>query len=81
MAIDRSGRKWIATGWSGVMVLDDRGTPFDQSDDVWTTYTIHEGLVDNRAQAIAVSPLGTVWVGTDGGLSEFNPSPRQAQGL
>jgi ligand-binding sensor domain-containing protein len=73
MVIDGSGRKWMATGWSGVTVLDDRGTPFDRSDDILTSYTIREGLVDNRAQAIAISPGGTVWVGTDGGLGQFKP--------
>ena len=71
IAIDSRGRKWIASGWSGVMVLDDRGTPHDQGDDVWATYTIAQGLVDDRAQAIAVSPEGTVWVGTDGGVSRL----------
>ncbi|MFQ5859202.1 MAG: hypothetical protein ACE5LU_26680, partial [Anaerolineae bacterium] len=71
IAIDRWGRKWIATGWSGVMVLDDGGTPHNQSNDVWTTYTRTEGLVEDRAQAIAVSSEGSVWVGTDGGLSRM----------
>ena len=71
LAIDPWGCKWIATGWSGVIVLDDGGTPHDQSDDVWTTYTRAEGLVEDRAQAIAVSSGGTVWVGTDGGLSRM----------
>jgi ligand-binding sensor domain-containing protein len=73
IAIDALGRKWIATGWSGVMMLNDGGTPHDRSDDVWTTYRRTEGLVDDRAQAIAVSSSGTVWVGTDGGLGQFKP--------
>lgn len=75
LAIDALGRKWIAAGWSGVEVLDDGGTPHDQGDDVWCTYTVSEGLVDNRTQAIALSPGGTVWVCTDGGLSVFEPLP------
>jgi ligand-binding sensor domain-containing protein len=50
-------------------VLDDGGTPHDQNNDAWSTYTIAEGLVDDRAQTIAVSPEGTVWVGTDDGIS------------
>jgi ligand-binding sensor domain-containing protein len=79
IAIDGRGRKWIATGWSGVEVLDDGGTPHDQSDDVWTTYTIAEGLVDNRAQAIAVSPEGIVWIGTDGGVSRFQEAAGEYQ--
>lgn len=72
LAMDGSGRKWIATGWSGVRVLDDGGTPHDQSDDAWTAFTRSEGLVENRAQAIAVSSTGIVWVGTDGGLGRMS---------
>lgn len=71
LAIDAAGRKWIATGWSGVMVLDDAGTPHEQGDDVWRTYTRAEGLVEDRAQCIAVSSGGIVWVGTDGGVSRM----------
>ncbi len=71
LAIDAAGRKWIATGWSGVRMLDDAGTPHDQGDDVWRMYTRAEGLVEDRAQCIAVSSGGTVWVGTDGGVSRM----------
>jgi ligand-binding sensor domain-containing protein len=74
LAIDPSGRKWIATGWTGVAMLDDRGTPHQVADDLLVEYTVLDGLVDNRAQAISVSSSGVVWVGTDGGLSRFEPA-------
>lgn len=72
LTIDEQGRKWVATGWSGIVVLDDGGTPFDASDDGVESYTTADGLVDNRAQAIAVAG-GIVWIGTDGGLSRLVP--------
>ncbi len=72
VAIDETGRKWVATGWSGVTMLDDGGTPFDASDDTLTDYTIDDGLIDNRTQAIAAAE-GIVWIATDGGLSRLVP--------
>ena len=45
IAIDAHGRKWLATGAGGVSVLDDHGTPFDKTDDTWTTYTSANGPV------------------------------------
>jgi len=72
IAIDELGRKWVATGWTGVTMLDDGETPFDASDDVLTNFTIAGGLIDNRTNTIAVGG-GYVWIGTDGGLSRFKP--------
>jgi ligand-binding sensor domain-containing protein len=72
IAIDEQGRKWIATGWSGITMLDDGGTPFLTSDDVVAKYAVAEGLMDDRTQAIAVGD-GVIWIGTDGGLSRLSP--------
>jgi ligand-binding sensor domain-containing protein len=72
IAIDDAGRKWVATGWSGITMLDDGGTPFDTSDDVVANYTLAEGLIDDRTQAIAVG-AGVIWIGTNGGLSRLTP--------
>ena len=75
LALDARGWKWIATGWSGVVALHDGGTPHNTADDVQSAYTVAQGLVDDRAQCIAVSPANVVWVGTDGGLSRFEGEP------
>ncbi len=72
IAIDELGRKWVATGWTGVTMLDDGGTPFDASDDTVVNYAVADGLVDDRTQAIAVGG-GVIWIGTDGGLSRLVP--------
>jgi hypothetical protein len=53
-------------------MLDDGGTPFDSSDDTIATYTVGDGLIDDRAQAVSVHGV-VVWIGTDGGLSRFSP--------
>jgi ligand-binding sensor domain-containing protein len=72
LAIDEQGRKWVATGWSGATMLDDGGTPFDASDDVLANYSVADGLIDDRTQAIATSG-NSIWIGTDGGLSHLMP--------
>jgi len=78
IAFDERGRKWIATGWTGVILLDDAGTPFDPADDVVTNFGVAEGLVDDRTQAITVGG-GYVWIGTDGGLSRLAPQELPGQ--
>jgi len=75
LAFHARGWKWIATGWSGVLALHDGGTPHNTADDVWVTYAVAQGLVDDRAQCVAVSPSNVVWVGADGGLSRFEGEP------
>ncbi len=72
LALDERGRMWVATGWSGVVLVDFGGTPFDPSDDVLIEYHTADGLIDDRAQAISVDG-GVVWIGTDGGLSRLVP--------
>ena len=75
LAFDARGWKWLATGWEGVAALHDGGTPHDRTNDVWVEYRVGQGLVDDRAQCIAVSPSNVVWVGTDGGLARFEGEP------
>ncbi|MEW5826305.1 MAG: two-component regulator propeller domain-containing protein [Candidatus Bipolaricaulota bacterium] len=72
LALDERGRMWVATGWSGVVLLDFGGTPFDTSDDVLVEYRVGDGLIDDRAQAIFIDG-GVVWIATDGGLSRLVP--------
>jgi ligand-binding sensor domain-containing protein len=51
-----------------VMLLSIRPGLADQ----WMHYTTIDGLADDRVNAIAVDPNGSVWFGTDNGLSRFN---------
>lgn len=69
IAIDAHGRKWLATGAGGVSVLDDHGTPFDKTDDTWTTYTNADGLANEVVRAVGVDANGREWFGTVNGAS------------
>jgi ligand-binding sensor domain-containing protein len=63
LALDPSGRLWVATTSEGVSVFDGQG---------WTTYTTAQGLADNFVHAVAVDKNGRVWVGTNTGVSVFD---------
>jgi diguanylate cyclase (GGDEF)-like protein len=65
---DASGRMWVGT---------ERGVDtWDGSH--WSHYDMSDGLAwnDCNLNAFAEEPNGTVWIGTSGGLSRFNPLPR-----
>jgi ligand-binding sensor domain-containing protein len=66
---DSGGRWWVGTYNGGVSVLDDRGTPFDKGDDMWTTFARADGLASEQVNAIAVGGSGYLWFGTGGGVS------------
>jgi ligand-binding sensor domain-containing protein len=64
IAVDGSGRKWLATD-GGLTVFDDRGT-LDPGDDVWRSYTASStngALPSDDVHAVTVAG-GVVWVGT-----------------
>lgn len=85
LAIDGAGRIWIGTDQKssggevgyGVSVLDPNGTPFDRSDDTWTTFTTSSGLAHNAVRAVAAGEGSAAWIGTKGGLShlDYGSSP------
>ena len=55
----------------GLWVLDTGGTPHDESDAVWLTWSVADGLVDSYVRSVAIDLSGAVWVGTDRGLSRM----------
>ncbi|MBN1479205.1 hypothetical protein EH223_16050 [candidate division KSB1 bacterium] len=76
LEIDATGRKWIGTGSSsggganGLSVLDDKGTPFDTSDDDLKGFLDEtEGLESNHVTSLAEDQNGTMWIGTTKGLN------------
>jgi len=71
IARDGGGRWWFGTYGGGVSVLDNRGTPFDKGDDVWTNFTSADGLADNDVGPIAVDDGGHLWFGTNSGVGEL----------
>lgn len=79
---DRDGQKWITSRTEGIAVLDDRGTPFDASDDL--AAPINSGneprLSSDRITDLLVAADGTVWVGTNNGLDSFRGTFSEATG-
>ncbi len=81
MLIDNQGGKWFAhrdgAGGSkgGVSYLvDDRGTPLEQGDDS-LVYFLGEsdGLLNNKVNSLAIDLDGSIWIGTDEGVSKYVP--------
>jgi diguanylate cyclase (GGDEF)-like protein len=68
MQSDTQGRMWVGTD-HGVEVWDGAR---------WSHYVTSDGLVWNKCNqnAFAAEPDGTVWIGTNSGLSRFKPRPR-----
>lgn len=80
--IDKSGQKWLRftdgqTGNPGILVYNDKGTPFDKSDDPFPGGKILSSaagggnLPDNKVHCMALDRNGQIWVGTDKGLTVF----------
>jgi PKD repeat protein len=63
IAIDNSGRKWLATD-QGLQVLDDGGTPFNPADDTWQVFAEEDGLSGNGVRGLTIDSAGRKWIGT-----------------
>ena len=77
--IDSAGIKWIATSSGGLNALDDDGTPFDKTGDVWQSFTMADGLTYPRVRDILIDDAGYIWcwVGSTAGVDvlEHNGTP------
>lgn len=73
IAVAPDGTLWSAGagGWRGNTYVSYNGVSrFDG--ETWTTYTAADGLLRNEVRAIAVSPDGALWFGTQAGVSRFD---------
>jgi len=70
LEFDASGRLWVGTE-QGVDTWDGSR---------WTHYDTRDGLAwnDCNLNAFAQEADGTIWIGTSGGLSRFQPRPQRA---
>ena len=70
---DGDGLKWITSRTEGIAVLDDGGTPFDDSDDRTARLNTasEPRLSSDRITDLMLAADGTVWVGTNNGLDSF----------
>ena len=67
---------WLAVGTEavGVYVCDLGADPFDHSDDSCMQFTTDSGrLVSNAVRTVKFSPGGILWVGTNFGVSRYDP--------
>ncbi len=77
-AIDNRGRKWfghlVGAGSSGgISLLDDKGTPLNQDDDEWEHFLGEsDGLSNNTVNCFAIDLDGSIWIGTDEGVSKYD---------
>ena len=62
---DTLGELWVGTGGNGIM-------HYDETQNVWTQYSIKDGLPDGVVLSILRSRDGTVWASTDKGFSRFD---------
>ncbi len=73
---DSSGTLWIGTGGEGVLRVSSAGVD---------RYTIKQGLINDFVRAFCESRDGSIWIGTDSGLSRWHGGSFQnfhtAQGL
>jgi ligand-binding sensor domain-containing protein len=76
-ATDARGNMWLATGDSGVSVLQSNAR---DSVHVLKNYTTANGLASNAVSAIAYDRAGTIWIGTeDHGVSRITVPPDSTQ--
>lgn len=73
LVIDDYGQKWfISPANGGVIVYDDNGTIDNTFDDRYRILKMgegHGGLLSNAATSIAKDKDGSIWIGTDEGIS------------
>ena len=62
LAVDRQGVVWAGTWGAGLSRYDGKA---------WKTWTTAEGLPGNHVSMLHVDPSGTLWVGTNNGLSQM----------
>jgi ligand-binding sensor domain-containing protein len=80
IVIDENGTKWLIAGEAegpqrGLIGMNDRGTPTDETDDNWVNLPAENGLLSNTQLAIVVDRLGEIWLGLPVGLQVLvNPS-------
>ncbi len=80
MLIDNQGGKWFAhlPGVGGSQggishLIDDNGTPFNRNDDKWEHFLgERDGLLNNKVNSLAIDLDGSIWMGTDEGVSRYD---------
>ncbi|OGS41211.1 MAG: hypothetical protein A3K77_06440, partial [Euryarchaeota archaeon RBG_13_31_8] len=76
IAIDLEGNKWFGCNswldYSQGKLMGGGVTKFDGIN--WTTYITADGLIGNNVRTIAIDADGSIWLGTEGGVSKLSES-------
>ncbi len=82
MDIGPTGLKWLVSRRSGLVLLDDGGTPFDGGDDrmVNLSQAVESRLTSDRLFAVLASRDGRVWMAAENGANVLTPDYDRASG-
>ena len=72
VAIDRNGYKWLGTFRNGLIVFDEGKLDEPSDDRVVALRTDNADLGSNRITSIQADRNGSIWVGTNNGLTIFS---------
>jgi len=76
ISIDRAGSKWIGTWGGGLSRFDLDGK---DGKGRWQNYSKADGLAGNIVYTVQIDEQGVFWLGTNHGLSRFDPSASASQ--
>ena len=83
IAVDRSSVKWIGTWGGGLSRFDSNSTRTMVSASggggEWRNYVQADGLAGNIVYAVEIDDRGALWIGTNHGLSRFDPQVKKEQ--
>ena len=82
MDIGPTGLKWIVSRRSGLVLLDDGGTPFEGGDDrmINLSQAGESRLTSDRLFAVLASRDGRVWMAAENGVNVLTPDYDRASG-
>jgi PAS domain S-box-containing protein len=67
---DKKGVLWVGTGGGGL-------NSFDRKRELFTHYTVNDGLANNIVYGILEDDRNNLWISTGNGLSKFNPVTKE----
>lgn len=76
ITISASGQVWktiayeTGSGAEGLVMTDTRGTPYDNTDDLFRIYTVDDGLPSNKVRGCVLDQQQIIYVATNRGLAE-----------
>jgi ligand-binding sensor domain-containing protein len=73
IAVGLDGALWFGTDEGVSRFTGPAATGSAGDGEAWVTFTVDDGLADNIVYSIAAAADGTLWFGTEGGVSRYRP--------